>query len=392
MTTPQEEEVSILDLGLIVARNKAVIVRSTLLLVLLGGMYGVFTSEEYTSSARVVREAQSGTPELGGSGLGALQSFGVNLGQSSGGLTPSAFPDVLRSREVRLAVVRDTIQLPEKGAMTFVEYANRSPGVFGIIVKYTLRLPWTIKGAVMAEDSSEAVAERQSDVDVPSADERSAMRKIGGMVTTDVNDQSGLMTISVTAQNPDLATHLTRRFVHHLSQRVREIRTEKTRQQLRFVERRFQEVERELQDAEDRLAQFLEQNQNPTTATLRFQRDRLQRQVRFKENLYNNLQNQVTQTRLDLKRQQPVVTVVESPLPPSSPSSPSTLLLVGLCCLLGVFIGLFVALGRTFFHQVSDSDPKEQKKIEEIRTAFSVRGWRQLVPSGLLRSSGKDTS
>jgi uncharacterized protein involved in exopolysaccharide biosynthesis len=392
MTTPQEEEVSILDLGLIVARNKAVIVRSTLLLVLLGGMYGVFTSEEYTSSARVVREAQSGTPELGGSGLGALQSFGVSLGQSSGGLTPSAFPDVLRSREVRLAVVRDTIQLPEKGAMTFVEYANRPPGVFGIIVKYTLRLPWTIKGAVMAEDSSEAVAERQSDVDVPSADERSAMRKIGGMVTTDVNDQSGLMTISVTAQNPDLATHLTRRFVHHLSQRVREIRTEKTRQQLRFVERRFQEVERELQDAEDRLAQFLEQNQNPTTATLRFQRDRLQRQVRFKENLYNNLQNQVTQTRLDLKRQQPVVTVVESPLPPSSPSSPSTLLLVGLCCLLGVFIGLFVALGRTFFHQVSDSDPKEQKKIEEIRTAFSVRGWRQLVPSGLLRSSGKDTS
>lgn len=186
------------------------------------------------------------------------------------------------------------------------------------------------------------------------------------------------MTISVTTGGPQIAADLTESFLNHFSTRVREIRTEKVRERLEFVEGRFDEVEQELEEAEERLAQFLERNQNPTTATLQFQRDRLQRQVSFKEQLYSELQSQLTQTRLDLQRRQPVVTVVERPVPPTSRSAPKRTVIVLLCLILGGFLGVSGAFVSTFL-ETSKKDPEEQEKLEELREAFASEGWLTIV-------------
>jgi len=274
----------------------------------LGVTYALLAPEEFTSSAKVVREAQ---PEGGGLNLpggisaGALSGLGVNLGSATSGLSPAAFPRVLQSREVRLAVVRDTFRFPEfRRPMTFVEYANRPPNALGLISKYTLRLPFTIVEALTKEETGQPAPAGTTDTGMPvlpSEEENKALEVISGKVSTSIDEETGLMTISVTAEGPRLAAGLTQSFVSNLTTRVREIRTKKVRRRLQFVKQRFQEAEQELERAEDQLATFLERNQNPTTATLQFRRDRLQRQVSFKEQLYSELQSQLTQTRLDLQ-------------------------------------------------------------------------------------------
>ena len=180
------------------------------------------------------------------------------------------------------------------------------------------------------------------------------------------------MTISVTAGGPQLASSLAESFLDHFTTRVRTIRTEKVRERLQFVERRFEEAEKELEAAEDRLAQFLERNQNPTTASLQFRRDRLQRQVSFKEQLYSELQSQLTQTRLDLQRRQPVATVVEEPVPPIERSAPNRTLIVLLALMFGGLLGVGGAFVRTAFERVEE-DHDEKEKLAEVR--------ERLIPS-----------
>ena len=186
------------------------------------------------------------------------------------------------------------------------------------------------------------------------------------------------MTISVTAGGPRLASSLAKSFLDHFATRVRTIRTEKVRERLQFVEGRFQEAEKELEAAEDRLAQFLERNQNPTTATLQFRRDRLQRQVSFKEQLYSELQSQLTQTRLDLQRQQPVVTIVEEPVPPVNRSAPQRTLIVLLNIVLGGILGVVGAFLRAFVQRTGE-DENERRKIEEVQRALIPERWRKGV-------------
>ncbi|MCS4174470.1 Wzz/FepE/Etk N-terminal domain-containing protein [Salinibacter ruber] len=373
----QEDEVSLLDILLVLARYKTLIVRTVLVFTLLGVTYALLAEEEFTSEARVVREAQQ---EGGGlpSGIpgGALSGLGISLGGASSGLTPAAYPDVLQSREVRLAVVRDTFRFTDaERPMTFVDYVNRPPGTLSQVMKYTLWLPWTLKGmlgrAISATPAPAGTTEAGEPL-IPSEGEDAALKAVGSMISASVDEETGLMTISVTAGGPQIAAEITESFLDHFSTRVREIRTEKVRERLEFVESRFEEVEQELETAEEQLARFLERNQNPTTASLQFRRDRLQRQVSFKEQLYGELQSQLTQTRLDLQRRQPVVTVLEEAVPPMSRSAPQRTLLVLLSALLGGIIGVAGAFGKAYFENTGDEE--EGEKIREIRRALTEGG------------------
>ncbi|MCS4085638.1 capsular polysaccharide biosynthesis protein [Salinibacter ruber] len=375
---PREDEVSLLDILLVLARHKTLIVRTVLVFTLLGVTYALLAEEEFTSEARVVREAQSEGGDLpGGISSSALSGFGINLGGSASGLTPAAFPDVLQSREVRLAVVRDTFRFPDvERPMTYVDYVNRPPSALSYVLDYTLWLPWTLKGMLgraISEAPAPAGTTDTGDQVIPSEEEDEALKAISDMISSTVNEETGLMMISVTAGGAVLASDLTKSFLDHFTTRVREIRTEKVRERLQFVEGRFEGAEQELETAEERLAQFLERNQNPTTATLQFRRDRLQRQVSFKEQLYSELQSQLTQTRLDLQRRQPVVTVVEKPVPPVNRSAPRRTLIVLLCFFFGGFIGIAGSFLKSFFES-TDRNAEEKRKVEVIRESFSIQG------------------
>ncbi len=368
----QEDEVSLLDILLVLARHKTLIVRTVLVFTLLGVTYALLAPEEFTSEARVVREAQQ---ESGGlpSGIpsGALSGLGISLGGASSGLTPAAFPDVLQSREVRLAVVRDTFRFPDaERPMTFVDYVNRSAGILSTVLDYTLWLPWTLKGMLGQAISVSPAPAGTTDTGeplIPSKEEDEALKEVGDMISASVDEETGLMTISVTAGGPQLATALAKSFLDHFTTRVREIRTEKVRERLAFVEGRFEEAEQELEKAEELLARFLERNQNPTTATLQFRQDRLRRQVSFKEQLYSELQSQLTQTRLDLQRRQPVVTVVEKPVPPMNRTSPQRTFIVLIALLFGGIFGIGLAFSRSFIENAEERG-EEQEKINEIRS------------------------
>jgi uncharacterized protein involved in exopolysaccharide biosynthesis len=351
-----------------------------LVFTLLGVTYALLAPEEFTSEARVVREAQQ---ESGGlpSGIpsGALSGLGISLGGASSGLTPAAFPDVLKSREVRLTVVRDTFRFPDaERPMTFVEYVTRPPGVLGQVLNYTLFLPWTLKGLLGQAISGTPAPAGTTDAGeplIPSDEENEALKSISNKISASVDEETGLMTISVTAGGPQLAASLAESFLDHFTTRVREIRTEKVRERLEFVNERFEEAEQELETAEERLAQFLERNQNPTTATLQFRRDRLQRQVSFKEQLYSELQSQLTQTRLDLQRQQPVVTIVERPVSTVEPSAPNRTAIVVLAVVFGGILGIGSAFVYTFFGRTGE-DTDEQEKLAEIKERLVPSRWR----------------
>ena len=195
--------------------------------------------------------------------------------------------------------------------------------------------------------------------------EGQAIEIISEHVSSSIDKDSGLLTLSVQAGDPELAAEIGSSFIRHLTDRVRQLRTIKVRRRVSFVEGRFQEAEEELTEAEDRLAQFLERNQNPTTASLKFQEDRLRRQVSFKEQLFSDLRGQLTQARLDLQRQQPVVTVVEEPVPPLRKSSPNRLLLILLSGVIGVFIGGGIAIASAII-DTFQSDERQQQKLDRL--------------------------
>jgi uncharacterized protein involved in exopolysaccharide biosynthesis len=383
--------VYLVDLLLTLSRGRGLIVLAVLGFGLLGVLYAALTPSEYTATARVVREAGD---ESGGlpSGLSSVQGLGLNLeGGGTTGLTPASYPEIATSREVRLAVARDTFYFPSTGRRTtFVDHVNRPPGPLDLVLRYTLWLPWTVKSALGDPGGGAASAPVETGstdaVIYPTDAEERAIAALEKKISASVAESGalegggGLMTIATTASDPTLSTRLNERVIDHLRTRVREIRTETTRENLTFIVKRFEEAQQELDTAEDRLARFLEQNRSVLTGgnepQLEFRRERLRREVRFKEQLYSQLQEQVTQTRLQLQREQPVVTIAEKPVPPTAPSAPDWTFTIVLSLFLGALVGVAATFLRAAVRRQGDED-ETQQKMHEVRTS--------LRPSGLVQ-------
>lgn len=354
----EQQEVSLIDILLVLTRNSRLIAIIFVAVVSLGVSYAVLAPAEFSSSSQVIREADVEAPGGLAGGLSALRGLGVSLGGSNSGLSPDAYPEVLKSREVRLGVARDTFYFSElEQEMTYVERIQ-VPEMLDKVKKFiTDQIRQTL--GITTTDSTISSSYPEP-VEVKAAD------LVGSLVSSSVDRETGLMNMSVTTSSPELSAAVAESYLRHLEQRVRSIRTQKARKNLVFIEERFSDVQEELREAEEQLAEFTDQNQNLTSARLRTERDRLQRQVRFKSDLFSEIQTQLTQAQIELQRVSPVVTIVQAPIPPLEPSAPSRGLIVVLSVMLGGLLGVGSAFLRSLY-TVSPEDDADRSKVEELQ-------------------------
>jgi uncharacterized protein involved in exopolysaccharide biosynthesis len=105
------------------------------------------------------------------------------------------------------------------------------------------------------------------------------------------------------------------------------------------------------------------------SSRLGLDQQRLQREVTFKSQLYTELQAQLTQTRIELQKAEPVITTIEAPMPPLEPSGPNRKLTVLLALILGGMVGVGVAFVSTALER-GGQDPEDREKLAEIREAM----------------------
>ncbi len=183
-----------------------------------------------------------------------------------------------------------------------------------------------------------------------------------------------MITVRAETEDPYLSAAIVERAIRHLQAAINRIKTEKARQDLEFLERKFAQVEAELRQAENELARFLDANRNPQTAQLRAEMERLQRQVSFKEQLYRELQLQKTQAEIQVQKEAPVLSIVQPPVPPDQPTGTSRKVIVLLFLFLGVFVGLALAFVNHWLSR-PPADDEERRKVEEVRALFRPATW-----------------
>lgn len=375
----EEEEVSLLDMLLVVARHKKLILYTTGICVILGLLIAIFSSPEYTSSATLIRETESQQAGLGGlSSIG--RGFGINIGGKTTGLTAEAYPDIIKSREVRLAVVRDSFYFEHlENSLTLTEYYSREGSliskIIGGIKGYTIGLPGKVLGLFSGEPEKRMVLTEKGKRIYPTEEEENAMEAVAGMLSVNIDRETGLMTVSITSGDPLYSAKLAESYITHLKERIRRIKTKKARENLQFVQERFREAEGELHKAEEKLAKFLDRNTNPQTAELRTEQQRQQRQVNFKSQLFSDLQTQLTQSQIELQRSEPVITVLEKSVPPMEKSGPNRKLTIILSLLLGGGLGIGGAFVLTSINNMK-SDEEQEDKLQEIKQRLVPQRWR----------------
>ena len=349
----EDDEIDLITLVKPLWEGRKTIVKTTLLFMLIGLFIAVLSPKEYTASTTIVPATEG--KSMGGNLGGLAAMAGINLGGSSeSGISPTLYPQIISS----IPFQKELLQTPltfegQKAQITYQDYYTNynKPGLLGYIKKYTIGLPGLLIGALKGKPvvvNSEGLGERSSLLTITS-EENDLIKQLGGQIALDVNKKDDVVSLSANMPEALPAAEMTQKAQELLQQYIINFKIQKSTEQLKFIQDRYAEKEKEFRSLQQRLARFKDQNKfvNSEQAQISFMR--LQAEYDLAYSVYTELAKQLETQQLQVKEDTPVFTILKPVLVPLEKSKPNRPMILIIWTFVGGIMGVMIVFGRLFF-------------------------------------------
>lgn len=338
-------------------KNKMLFFKSLLVFIGVGILIIVLTRNHYQSNVKFIAQT---TTNSGASGLmrqlGGLS--GINLGGLQGmgdeGISPMMYKEVVSSipflHRLSSRALYDYKEVDTLKIGDFVAETMR-PSVTSLIKKYTIGLPRVFSNKPkpvlnFSEDITDSLVFVKREL-VPVFNE---FKKI---ITLETDPSSGVIMMTVETVNPEVSAQIAANAFDLLSQFVISHKTEKAKQNLRFVQTQFEEAKANFIETQNRLANFRDRNQDLNFSSGRANEERLMAEFSIANSLYTNMAVQLDQAKIKVQEDIPVLSIINPPVVSYSTSKPNTPLILAICIFLGLATGFVWSLVLFLKNQLS---------------------------------------
>lgn len=186
--------------------------------------------------------------------------------------------------------------------------------------------------------------------------EASNIGAIKKSLEADVDKKTGVTTITVTMQDAEVAATVADSVVVKLQNYVTEYRTKKAAIDCEYWEKLYKEKQKEYYEAQQRFANYVDENKNLFTQRSKIEGERLQNEMNLAFQMYNQMATQLQMAQGKLQEAKPVFAVVQPATVPLLPSAPrKMMILVG--CLFLAFVGTtgWILLGEDIWKKIKNN-------------------------------------
>lgn len=189
-------------------------------------------------------------------------------------------------------------------------------------------------------------------------------------IVATVGRETGIISLTVKTRWPQLSFQLAEAVLEEVDRFNSETRRSRAAAERAFAEQRREAVRTDLLKAEGELRAFLVENRSfDNSPALRFEHDRLQREVQMRQQIYTSLSQAYEEARISEVRDTPVITVLQAPYVPPEPEGRGLLLKLVMGVVLGGMLGVVMALVAELG---APSRPEVQGAYEEVREFFAA--------------------
>lgn len=323
-------------------KNQNFLKRSLVLSFILGLLVALLSTNVYKAHTSFVPQIKS--TKVASSSIKGLASLAgidlTNIDTGSNELSPLIYPKIAKSKAFNLSLLSEKIYHKNKFIRLDSYYIEINKG-FSIskllsgIKKYTIGLPSLIlsNNDLLISDNNIHIILTEQQTDLIESLEES--------ISVDLNDKEGYLTIAAKDKDPLIATQLTQIVTSKLQKEIIQKRLEKANDNLKFVQVQYDSKNKEFQNIQNRLAKFKDRNQNISTAIFMNNLQRLEAEYSIALNVVQELASQVEQAKIQLNRDTPIFTVIESVVVPFKRSAPKR----GLIVMTWMFFGIILSAG-----------------------------------------------
>jgi len=264
------------------------------------------------------------------SGLASLAGqFGVAMPAGGGqSLSPDFYLRLLKSREMLGQLARDTVVVPELGARR-------------VAVEDLLEIP----------------------AGTPKQREEAAIEILSRRITAGSNKATAVVEFGVGMEWPSVSLGMVNTMLQSVNEFNQRTRRDQAASERKFLENRLAVATTELRAAEDRLQGFLQGNRSYESPDLQFQRQRLERDVALRQQVFTSITQSFEEVRMREVRDTPSITIVDQPDVPTKPEPRGR----GARILAGVMLG---ALGCALFVVARDAMAKRRAEGDPAADEF----------------------
>jgi uncharacterized protein involved in exopolysaccharide biosynthesis len=313
----EEDEIDLLDYVEVMVRHRWLIFWATVLCAVAGVLYAYRQPMVYQAEATLLPAEERNYLNLGGQEQGTAHSFYLNILES-------------------VATSRNVLQKE-------FEYEQDGHAQISTLMNY-----------FDAKSVQQAIGALEEITDF----------KVGG---------SGIITIGVKVGSPQLAAAVANEYIAQLTLYNAEKRGKQLKEQLAFIESRSDEIQQELGQAEEAVAEFERRNRNVVsgegaaflTPEQRTEYSRVQREVQIRSSLLTTILNQYEIARVEAKKEAPQIEVLSQAEPPEFGSGTSK----RKALMLGGAVGLFLSIFLAFFLEYIDRN-RQSGRMDPILDEF----------------------
>lgn len=323
-------EVSFLSLATVLLRNWRLLVLIPVFLVAVTVLLVLSSERTYVARASFVPQSGEGSSMTAATGL--ARQFGLDVGRDRIGQSPQFYVDLLNGQTILRMAAQS-------------EYAVAGPDPDGRA---------TLIEILGVQDGRRGVTAWQR-----------AVEKLRRRVHTSVARETGIVTLSVSSTDPQLAEQIAARLLELMNEFNIEARQQRALDEGRFVSERLDEARRQLTEAEQAQEQFLSRNrafQNSPELMLEY--ERLERQILMRQEVYTSLLRTYEQVRIDAVRDTPLLTVIDRPA--ASPEGRRGMFRVALAAVIGVILGILIALLRESLRGLRESESERYDQARQL--------------------------
>ena len=199
--------------------------------------------------------------------------------------------------------------------------------------------------------------------------------KLSKLISVKTDNQTNIVSLDVTSRSPMLAAAIANNAVEYLNDFNTKTRQSQARERRKFIEERLAAGERDLRMVEEQLKTFYELNRSWQQAPqLVFEEGRLRRQVEIRQDLYLTLRREYESARIEEVNNTPVMTLIDSAVPPQRRSSPRRTLFVIIAMVFASMFGLFWAFAAAHLERIRLEDRDTYDNFSRL-----VRGIREEI-------------
>lgn len=344
-----EQEIDLLELLQKLWAGRQLILKWCAVGAVVGLIIAFSIPKEYTTTVKLAPEIQGNKSNLGG--LGSLASMaGINMGSmnSTDAVYPELYPDIVQSVPFMTALF--DVQLTDaKGEQSWPvsEYVSeelRSPW-WSTVLGFPFKVLGWVKGLFSKED--ETLESGTIDPFRLTKEEDGIVKTLQDRISASVDTKTQVVSLSVTMQDPLISATLTDTVMRNLQNYITEYRTNKARNDLAFTQRLFNEAQKKYYEAQQRYAQYVDQNQGIVRRSFRTEEERLQNEMNLAFDVYNQTAQQLQMAKAKVQESTPVYAVVQPATVPLKASKPSKVMtLIGCIFLSGILSMGWILYGK----------------------------------------------